>query len=505
MTTKKRKIAATNLGPIREFEAELEPGINLLRGSNGAGKSHILAAIARAAGADVPIEVNDDATRGEFRLDGAVLFSVTRSKSSKGSAGKVNVSLASVSPLADLIEPGLKSKEANETRRIQALLQLVDLKVTPETISTFVNGNEDALEWIEDEEGLALLCQLNPVEVADRVRRALHKRKREFEAEADRAQGRYQAVKVEKPERLIDTPVAEARAKYDEMVGDLREAQGGAAQRKAREIERQEIATTLGERPDVEKAQQAEAECYKRVEEAQEAVNELARQLAVARTNLAHAEDEAEEASRWSKVQEQDAARWEKGNLILEGELTGATEADVAEAGHKVELARTILESAQTAEQYRKSLEAAELHRTERDGNTKRATEFETLAKAVPSRLGGLLADAGLPNLTVEDGVLTVIHENGDLEPFARLSSGEKARLAMPIFIKANPSRLVALPQQIWESLDKQNAEELAAILKEFDVVAVSELPSERGDELRVDIFGGEHGNNSLADENKSA
>ncbi len=107
----------------------------------------------------------------------------------------------------------------------------------------------------------------------------------------------------------------------------------------------------------------------------------------------------------------------------------------------------------------------------------------------MPARLASLLDQAGIPNLTVEDGILTVVHEGGELEPFHRLSAGERTRFAMPLFISRNPGRLVAFPESFWNALEAESKVEVATILEEYGVIGISEMATMRGDPLKVEHF----------------
>ncbi len=493
-TGKSKIISIEHIGPVRSFTFEVAPGMNEIRGQNGAGKSNILAAISRAVGADVSVDVTDGEARGTLRLDDQVLLTLTRSRAKADAS--VEVSLASVSPLAVVIDPGIKDPKAAEQARIKALLQLFDLKVTPEIISELVAGDEGALDVIDERIGTASLLELDPVTVASKLtgpQGVLNKRKRELEQAADEAHGRWMVVVPKsKPEALVDVSIQEAQARYDDAVGDYRQAQGEASQRAEREAEREEIRRTLGERPDTEATEMQAHEARLRYEVALSTVHRLRQELAVAETLLGTETGNLTRAANIHHEAEELAEMWDRRKAILDSEITGPTETDVEQAAARVESARGELEAARATAMYQENLAASESAREQRERLRKLASRYEQLAKGVPARLGGLLKSAGIPGLTVEDGVLHVIHEGGELEPFARLSAGQRTRIAMPLFIARNPNKLVAFNEEFWHSLEQESKEEVARILEGAGVIGLTEVPTSRGDGLSVEHFGSE-------------
>src|SRR5271168_719571 len=131
---KSKKIEVRDIGPVRIFQGELHVGMNILSGENGAGKSAVCAALARAAGVPIDVEPNDFAAKGLLSIDGTVLLAVTRGKA-KGKSGDAEISLASVSPLATVIDPDIKDRKAAEAARIRALVSICALKTDEELIA----------------------------------------------------------------------------------------------------------------------------------------------------------------------------------------------------------------------------------------------------------------------------------------------------------------------------------------------------------------------------------
>src|SRR5690606_9114131 len=142
-----------NVGGVRAVELELaSPGINVLVGANGAGKSSTMNAVSRAYGAEVPLEPRDGADHGTVEVDGVrlVVKKVVRS------TGRAELELASTGPLADLIDGGgLKDPEARAKCRNRALIRLLRLPVTEEAVALLAGDPEitdAATDRIADEQ-----------------------------------------------------------------------------------------------------------------------------------------------------------------------------------------------------------------------------------------------------------------------------------------------------------------------------------------------------------------
>jgi hypothetical protein len=495
MSTKRtKKLTAENIGPIRKFSCEVSAGINLLTGHNGAGKSEFLKALARAGGSDIPVEVRDSAARGKFSIDGSVILELTRSKSKVGGMAEMN--LASVSPLAAVIDPGIKDPKAAEAARIRALVSILNLKTSEKLISELVQGDESAVDFLFEDAGAEEWIELDPVAASSQVHKALHKKKRELEDEAAKAEGRRVQAMPVKPATLTQTPFLEAQRVYDKAIGDKREAMGSAGQRKEREEERLIIEETLGERPDLEMVKsdidqsRLDFEAVSsRADALRDQIFELQKQLIAVEIDEKNRQSEIDRGESRLRVAIKLAIDWDRKKALLDSEITGSTQADVEAADKAVVEARRLLETARESEEYRKRCEQAEEARTQRDSYTTLAAKYEALAKEVPRQLGGLLEKAGVASLTVLEGELQYIHEGGELEPVKRLSAGQKARLFVPIWVANNPSRLCALPEDLWVSLEKESQDEVAKIFEEYDVIAITEMASFRGDPLKVEKF----------------
>jgi hypothetical protein len=475
-----------NLGPIEHAVYDFVDGVNVLNGPNGVGKSISIEALRQALGAPPTMELTprDGTDKGTMSINGVTVLVVT---GRNRQTGKIEIGLASTSPLSDLVEPGLKDKAAAEKKRIQALLQLVNAQVTEDIISMLVDGDHDALHYVERKEGFVRLQGLDLVTAADRVRRTVHKFKQEFELEAARADGEIKAHQAPKPARLESKPVAEAEKSYRESERQLATIEGEARQRERQEKEREEIRQTLGERPDVSGAHNKAALCLTHCEAIKGQIAELEKSLAVAQAAL-----QTEEGNYRSLLADEESAKataasWDRRKAILDSEIEGATTKDVEFCQKRVAAARETLEAARATEAYNQALIAQGDATKRKESALNEAERLEKLAVGVPGRLGAVLQGLGLPGITIHEAgkgrerydELCVVHESGEIEPAWRLSYGERCKLGLDLLISQNNNSVVPISWEFWNSLSPAKQKETAQLLIERGLQGVTERPAD--------------------------
>jgi len=492
-----KRIEAENTGPIHKFGEDFAFGINELRGGNGVGKSSLQNLIAAAGGAGIPVSVTDGENAAKLIIDGSVVFESARKKGQQP-----YVSLASVSSVALVVDPGIKNPESAEEARLKNLLKLVKAATTDEMIEYFLTPDRkseddepsvdgEAYDYVDSNYGIDRLKELDPVAVADVLIKGsggfIHKLKREYRAKADNAQARYQVAKPEKPERLSKLSLDEADAEYRRVVGDHREAQGSWQQRQEREKERAGI--TLGDRPDPKAARADFEDANEVLRIASHKVIELEKQLALAKAEQHTRTEAAVRAANDLKNVEIAAEQWDRNAAILESEITGASAADVQDKAQKVIEAKAALELARSTDDYHKRLEIADVARKERDAATARESEVERLAAGIPARLGEQFNLLGIPGARVNDGVLEVQNEKGKWEPFYRRSKGQQWDWVLPIDAAQNPGGLVALPKEAWFELEDERKAEVARAFVKHQRIGIVEVSTFHGDPLHVEQY----------------
>lgn len=123
----KEKITLENVGPVSRLEIDLgDPGITILSGPNGSGKTTSLEGIQKTAVGKGRIPVKDGERSGSIEMPGA---KVTICSNTRHVGGKCTiVNLEDQFNLGDLVDPGLKSADAADARRIKALVGLTGVK-----------------------------------------------------------------------------------------------------------------------------------------------------------------------------------------------------------------------------------------------------------------------------------------------------------------------------------------------------------------------------------------
>jgi ATPase subunit of ABC transporter with duplicated ATPase domains len=142
--TEQQTFKIENVGGIVRAELILKPGMNVLAGRNGAGKTSAMRAIVRAQGGGGELERRDGAERGVVEGPGVKLTvgKVVRT------TGQAELSLAEATPLANLIDPGLKDTEAAARARIRALIELIRVPVDDAALDALSQGDAGLREWL---------------------------------------------------------------------------------------------------------------------------------------------------------------------------------------------------------------------------------------------------------------------------------------------------------------------------------------------------------------------
>lgn len=483
---KEHELGLTNVGPIFDLKLVMKLGINVLRGDHGSGKSTALNATDRAFGGEAQVGVRDGAKKGAVTWDGATLLNVGPINRKTGEAA---LELVSTSPIADLVNPGIKDEEAANRAEIQALLRLVPVDVTPDAIKVLVAEDEQAFERLQDM--IDDLLDQDIVKAADLVRREMHKAKREFEDEGLKAQGEIDGAPAEKPAVLSEKGVAEARILYEQAIAD-HDRKSGQAEQRAKQIERQdEVRATLAEEPpDIEAACNEAAKTDSTAQRLVREVEELNRQLGVREAEALGAKECARRAGLAYSETLMAAEAWERQRAILDAPVTGATEADVKSAFAAKLNAQGELELAQATETYEAACQKRQEAARRRERALETAARFKKIALGVTGTLGKLLGQAGVNDLTVDDDRLMYVHPNGETEPFSRRSFAQKTDRAFDLWTSGmDPERptVATLPPHFWLQLLPEYRAIAHERAKVKGMYVLTEEPAEG--ELRVEHY----------------
>lgn len=468
--------AIRDVNGIADLQINLrEPGVYVCRGPNGCGKTSAINAIRAACGDDATAEPTDGLQRGTVALSDGLVLTVGKQRRLNG---EPTVQLARTGALGRLIEPSMSDPAAASKARLRALLELVPLPADEKALHELCD-NDAALAA-----GLTRGHYPDALALAESVRRQAQELARTEETRATKAQGELESVGElltdlgDVPEHAPTTEDAMAAWTSATRVADRLLV----AARAREDLERRqaEIRSTLGERPDPEAAE-------RRAESARAAKDEAEKASAAAGRELQAAHSE------WQRVK-READQWDIAAGVLAKPVEGPTlaeakqaEADAIEAAAAVDDARKLAQ----ATEYRRICGTARTTHTEAH---KRATELRRIAARTTYALGRLLQRSGLPGITIDDGKLAVVSEDGSVSDFAtRLSFGQRVRIALQVALhscrrRGNVPVILPLEPEFWAALDPDRKADVCQASTEAGVILVTEEPTEG--ELRVERAG---------------
>jgi len=499
-------LAKTPVGPFQELTLNFptEPGVYVLKGRNAAGKTYLLEhVLPRVGGESVEVAPMDGHERGEVSLteDGQTFtLRVGKRVTSEGSL-PIYFPREEGRALAELVKPTAKDEGARELARIQALCRLARLEPTPARMQ--VLGGQD----------VPLRPGATIVDAAKETRKRLQEQAREAEACQQRAAGEVSALTRHladiQPLEPVDVaiPVEDAQAEATRLERDAAVIRARADQRQQAEQRLEKIRAGRADRPDCRDIDERISGLTIARDEAAAKIADLERTLADLRqaqaARLADLRASTDERTRLDRAAEQ----WDREQAELEQPLDGPTPAEADEAEMAALQARSELEAARAyaafcAAEERQSQDRTRLE-AEREAAVQqqmaaeqRAADLRQAAGQVWERLAGLLADSGLEDFVVQDGLLSVRLENGRIEPYndSRLSFGQLVffalRAAFAAIEGAQKGKTVFLiPWDFWWSLDPDHQQEVWTQSLIVGIALYTEAPSS-GD-IRVEAWEG--------------
>lgn len=483
----------TNVEGVAQATLHLTPGVNVLRGRNAAGKTSALRAVTRASGGATTLERRDGSEHGTVSGPGVML----RVGKTVRTTGETELELADVGPLAKLIDPGLKDSEAAARERLRALAEMLRLPLDDDAARTLAQGSEALYDWIfrayiEDRIGDDLL------EAAEQLKRRAQADAREAEAKAAQAKAKAQAAAADAsrlleeigPGRLLEEDPEQIRQELDRAT---REHERAVAQCEAREeLERrqEEIRASLGIRPNAAAQLRLVPQRQAERAEAERRVNELKEELQRAQQEAVSAQHRLDAATReLDRVNEQ-AERWDERQSVLDEPLSGPTREEVERLKRDtVDVAAERLRRAEKTAEYSRADVARSSFTNDMTAFEKAALELRRIASGIPQALGMILRESGAQGLTVIDGRLHALQENGSPLDFeTRLSDGQRVRYALDVAAQAFGDRVVPLDGRYWQALDPENRRQFVELARERGLYVLTEEPAEG--ELRVEHEG---------------
>lgn len=487
-----KTVEIMNVRAIKELLLEIpeEGGIVVLRGRNGAGKSSALGAVEAALRGTGSLQVRDGAPNGQVQGLGV---KITVGRATRRSGELQVESLEGRLSLSDLIDPGQKSPDAADARRIKALCALAGAKPDKKLFSKLMSA-EDFNRIVSTEAEAAE----DLVIMADRIKRDIEKESRRVEEIATKYEGqslafRNSATSVEfaanalLPADQLQKQLEEAisyNSKIEERVKafELARKQRDEASRALQDQGAKWDGPTADECQSKIDGLEAVVRSKKNLlESEQESVDRLTEALQAARQRLSDTKLDltiaGSELESWKSKASAIAERLERAgelerqlNLALpeqpDAEEIVDSKADVARARNAVEQGVLARKSDQDLKE---SDRLAELAKEQREA----AVALRAVAGATDEVLSDVVGSLGTA-LKVEAGRLVTQTDRGTTL-FHELSPGERAKIAVDIAInQLGSDGVMVLDQVIFEGLDPINRRMLADHAKARKVVILT-------------------------------
>lgn len=484
-------IEITDVGPVKHVSIPIPDGggICVLRGRNGRGKTKTLEAVESAITGRGKIEARDGTLRGEVEAFG-VAIKVGRSTRRTGELEVT--SLDGRLSVAELVEPGLKSPDAADAKRIKALVSLAGVKPAADLFYTLVGGREQFDKLV----GASALASDDLVVMAERVKRDLESAARKEESQAEHAQGR--AAGSREAAAGVDTKAEADPAKLQAELESAIQADTTLktrAQAHAKAVKAARMAQDSLEDAEAKysgvslvDAQHAETTAKVRQEETTKAVRDAEEALTRAQNADGHARLEYSQTIQVRKTAEQHEAMVAEWRTQIAANVPQSPEPqELVAAAETVTKTRQAVETGAIVRKAREHLAEAEKHAGEAKKHAAVAETLREAAKGTDEVLSGVVAKTGCP-LRVEAGRL-VLNTGRGATYFGDLSQGERWKLALDIAIDAVGEKgVLTIPQDAWEALDPQNREAIAEHVAGRGVVILTAEAS-ADEELTAEVF----------------
>lgn len=459
-------ISIKNIGPIEKLDIPLPPdgGVVVLRGANGAGKTTALEATQRVLGGNHQLSCRDGSERGT--IDGlGVKITVGRSTRKTGDLEAIH--LEGKLSIAELVDPGLKSPEAADAKRIKALVSLSDVDADERLFVQEIGEELYSVAVSNDKAGMDLL------EMSARIKQDLQGYARRCEREAESHQGQAKAYKVAAGETFAvvenEADIKQRVVEATRKLTSLKEtAAAGATLRAeadaAREYISIEESITPKQLDKLREDQKFAADAVVQAEKALAAAKDAERKALI---SLSHGERVAANVARYHKT-------------IADAEgfaMPSLQEIFLAEM--EAEDAGKIWDKAIAARKNQENLVLAKEHA---------AMAAKAEQQAQNARDAGRACDAVLEKairgglLQVRDGRLYASTKRGKTL-FCELSDGERWEIAIDMAAEiVGENGLIVVPQHAWEGLDATNRAFIAKHAKKKKVTIIT-AEAQREDE----------------------
>lgn len=472
-------IKLSNVGPIRSLEIPAEPGVVVLRGWNGSGKSTALDAASKLIEGDGKLEARYGTAGGVVEGFGAKLtISAARTKGT----GEIVVTRLEGADIGAFVDPGIIDPERADAARIAELCRLVGAQPSLETFAKAIGVDVTDLKSIATAKTLGAATL---PEMAAGLRRDLQAQARDWENRERESSAAGRALLAatggeEAPRGDLthaQTELEEALKNEARITAEARER--GVAHQQASEA-REKLAEAATDGPTVQAARAS--------------LETVAAELQTARARVAQLETAHRDwtaALANAESHERALKSWEATIAAAES-LPPISDEEVQAAKDRLQRARTAHAQATLARDHLEKRERARKHLNNADLERGVATNMRELADKVEAVITQEIQRIAPAGLQVHDGRL-VLDADGKSELFGKLSHGERWRIALDIALDALPksdlTKIIVVSQESWEGLDPDNRRAIDEHAKARGAVVLT-AEADAGD-LRAEQFEG--------------
>lgn len=491
------KVEIKDVRAIKTLEFDLpedKGGVLVFKGKNAAGKTTAIDCLQALMSGAGRLSPRDHAARGRVAGFGASISVTSQTRRS----GELEVgSLVGKFDLFALVDPGMKSPEANDRARIKALLALTGAKADVKLFRGLATEFDDVVPKQVTE-----LTDL--VEMSAKVAAAFHAEACRQEQLAETAATRVRSLEESLKDVDFATPhdLVELKIKLTDAIKHKTALESQATSYAEGMKNYAELQTKLEEAQKAYTGPSA-AELAKALEDrtntltfCTEQVAKLERQLAMAKEALAMAKSELRIYHDRLVAAEQHETQVAAMTKALNGfvSVPPVPEGALSEAEALVESASHALGQGIKINDAKRDAETRDKHRAEMNQHRKKVEEYRNAAKKVDDILAEQLP-AG--PLRVDGGRLVLDSARGPSAPFNDESDGVRWDTAIAYGVEAlqrlgKQQGAIPLSQDAWQHLDYEHRVAIAKKCEECKVWIITAEASTRAEDepdLHTEVF----------------
>ena len=497
-----RRFSIKGWGPIEgEFTFPFRPGVGILLGDQGVGKSSALEGIHAFMGGKFRVTANDIIGKAEIGVvDGATMKYAAKRVFTKGSApSDFCVFVEDTGQLNDFVDPKEDAEVAADKRRMKWILRMYRAQVEFSQFEALIppHGTYDPIS-------IAAAKKLTDlVDQAGSVKRAFETEKRRIEQLQKDEQSKVDALTaaIEGVDLKAPCDHAELQAAHTEAVGEFSRLD---EQRKAAEqvkVARENAASQLSASkssysgPSVADARKQVDITWNCLDVAKTEVNRLESLLKEAKSAVIVAQAQKQTAEAILVAAERHDRAISEMTGLLEGELPQPPEPeDLEGAKLAMDEARAALDVAVLVRDAKDKAARAKTHKEQAAKHGKYAGQLLDAAKSVEEVLSRSLNVPDIKVMGKADGLRLVYTGEGKEELLCRLSAGELILIGIKIIANSTSTqsgdgtRLATLAQEFWGELTDTSKAWVHKCALDFDTALVTAEAKEGP--LRYQYFG---------------